>query len=559
MAPISPNTAFNLVVTRLSSKNLTDLWLSSCVWSCIDLVDGQEHGHNFLFPTINHERISILQRAILASSALDSKNTLFTSRDLVFVYNNLNDTSNRSELLSGPESGEVKLMRLLSIMAQTQFRSQERDFNQRIGRAFALLYKIPLDFKDEIKERYRQRYIDLPEVVNSLTKLTVGEFLIIGFGALALMMQRYKTNFSLRDDIRAYTTERNRNYIERHAQVLGQIIDEAKFWQRNLIFQAGDLVLPSVPALTLEKVIQYLTLMSKSTQELREIIKQQPVYSEGHIADRLNPLERFPIVRLVDNRYIAPNLRHLDMSLTEVLHFMLQGAYKDNAYNELRGHIQEIYLRLLVEDRLTDKLIIPEMRYRRGKNKVDGPDVTIIERNKYLIVLESKAKRVSFSSRVNLFTASSIIDELNKVFDAFENAPKKIQELYDGLPEYSAFQPRIEQTKAYQPIVVVVIGEGIYFIQEVLRHELEQNKALKNYPFPYCLMAINVFERAVEIAASNDIALYDLLYEYWDTTRNINFNDSSAELFKGRTWSMEAMFTRKFSDMLFAVYGNIIE
>ena len=61
-------------------------------------------------------------------------------------------------------------------------------------------------------------------------------------------------------------------------------------------------------------------------------MRQNPVYSEGLIPDRLNPLERYPIIRLENDTYIIPNLRHLDTAATELIHYILQEAYPNNEY-----------------------------------------------------------------------------------------------------------------------------------------------------------------------------------------------------------------------------------
>src|SRR6266496_1923887 len=178
-------------------------------------------------------------------------------------------------------------------------------------------------------------------------------------------------------------------------------------------------------------------------------------------------------------------------------------------------------------------LVIPEISYRKAKNRVEGPDLTAIDIDReVLVAIESKAKRMRVVSRVHPGT-NFLMEDLQGALAAFEKLPVKIQDLYAGLPEYSVYQSSIDRTKSKAPIAVVVLGEGVYFINELLNDYLknDQDHFLNKYSEPYCLMRIEAFERAIEVAASNNLSLYDLLHKYWTGSKSTNITEASAETF----------------------------
>ncbi len=454
----NPRGAFNRAVTRFNGKNLFDLWSISCIFSCIEYFDSWEGRFNFLFPTIYAEKVALFHRAILQSSSVDYKRDLLAAKDVPYVFNSLNEaTSERTILLQGSEDATVRIRRLLSTMAHQQIRLQESNFLDRLGRTFAMLHDIPSLYKDEIKAKQGAKYIDLPSAVKQHLGLSVTEFLVIGHALIALMKMRYDANITISDDIRSYTAIQNTSAVKRRAEVISDVVETSRSVRTNFTFTVQDLVLANHSALTLENTQKYLDLLSKTTRQLRDIVSTQKVYSEGLIPDRLSPLERYPIVALDGSRYIIPNLRHFDTAVTDIIHYILQDIYPDNAYNQLRGYVQEIYLRMYLQDRLPQLQLIPEISYRKAKNRVEGPDLTAIDIDReVLVAIESKAKRMRVVSRVHPGT-NFLMEDLQGALAAFEKLPVKIQDLYAGLPEYSVYQSSIDRTKSKAPIAVVVL------------------------------------------------------------------------------------------------------
>jgi hypothetical protein len=294
-----------------------------------------------LFPTLETEKIELLHRAIIESSAAEYKRELLKGDEFPRIHNALNDsTADWVSLLQGPEESQEKLLRFLSTMANQQIRLQERDLADRLGRSYAMFHDIPLQFGDELSERLGGKFLDLSVAVQQRLGLTVREFLLLGFGLITLMGRRYNSNFCVSPELRKTTAHSEPGYIASHARVIADIIDKSKDIQVNLIFRAEDLVDPKSLVFCIENVHKYLDLLSKTTLELRQMLRSETTFTIGSVPDRLSPLERYPIVRLTENRYIIPNLRHFDTAATDVIHFVLQDLYPDNTYNQLRGHIQ---------------------------------------------------------------------------------------------------------------------------------------------------------------------------------------------------------------------------
>lgn len=550
----SPHTAFNLAITRLNNKNLVDLWLTSGLLSCIDYFDGLSHSQNFLMPTVNVENVSMFQRAILRSSSTEKKYAPFTYPEWSYVHNNLISATTRPGLLDGPEPAEVRLRRLLATMANSQFRFQENSIFDRLGRAYALLHVIPTDHRDTLSRLQKDRFLDLPTVIPQVIGMSVKEFLTLGFACIALIGSRFRTNVVVSDELRAYTAPGQRDTLRRHAEVIESFLTNIRQYRDWLLFQATDLLIQDAPITSLDTIHTYLGHFARTTRELREIATKRPEYREGHIPDRLHPLERYPIVRLDDGRYIIPNVRYFVMTLTEGLHYLLQEAYPDDRYNQLRGYIQELYLQALLTDRLPTAKLLPETSYLKAKQRVDGPDMTLIEDvDPVLVAIESKAKRMRIVTRVAP-ASSALIDDLGRVFKALERLPGKIADLYAQLPEYAAVQTHIDATKGKDPFAWVVVGEGVYLLPELIFDHVQQTPGhfLQTFPYPYGVMALDIFEDAVELAASLPMPLHAVLREYWQNSmRSNDFNSPLAQALSGRTPSNRNRFVLKYVTMLF--------
>jgi hypothetical protein len=551
----NPQVAFEKAVTKLNSKKLTDLWTTSCLLSCIDYFSKWDRRENLFMPMVHVQSVAMLHRAILESKAQHYKSKIFNSKDFPHVYNSLVNATDDASLLSGEADPGTRLRRFLGTLANFQIRFQERGLRRRLGRAYGMLHDIPLTYKDVLSQRHGANFLDLVMVFPEKFGFSVKNFLLIGFCVLTLVHERfYKPYSEIQSKIEAYLVRIGRKYLSNRerSQLLTRLIDDSKSWQDALIFKPQNLVIPGNSIFNIGNVKAYLRLVAKTTQQLRDLLYGVKAYSEGPLAERISPLERYPIVKLEDDTYIVPNLSYFDMSLTELPHFMLQDTYKDNRYNELRGYIQELYLQKMIEVCLPHLNIIPEITYRKAREEVNGPDLTLIE-SKKLIVLESKAKRMRVASRVAP-ASEAFVEDIKGAFSAFEKIPSKIEDLYTGLPEYRSYKNILDMTRDSKPVATVVMGEGIYFMAEFLQDYLRDNPEhfLNRYTCPFCLLELDTFEDAVTIAATGNYSLHDLLRDYWEDSKITTVRDHPAEGFRGRKARDINPFIKKYVDMLFA-------
>jgi len=257
-------------------------------------------------------------------------------------------------------------------------------------------------------------------------------------------------------------------------------------------------------------------------------------------------LERYPVVWLSSTEVVIPNVRYLGRNFADIIHFSLWEKKIPN-YDQVRGGLQELYLQVLLETQLPNVTVIPERPYHRGKQSVRGADLTLIEDDR-LILVESKAKRMRAETRLHMLP-EEFLGDLSGAVEAVRKSEAKIADLYAGIREFADVQAIIDRTKnRAAPITVAVLGEEVTIMGEVIR---EFEKSNLNHPLAgtkkglYCILGIDAFDRAVEVATSTGRKLGDLLEEYiTEATANRPHTPSAAEF--GASISLESTFARSF-------------
>jgi hypothetical protein len=193
-----------------------------------------------------------------------------------------------------------------------------------------------------------------------------------------------------------------------------------------------------------------------------------------------------------------------------------------------------LYLHALIERQLPAITIIPEILYRRGKDSVRSSDLTLIEDDR-LILVESKAQRIRAETRLEM-TPDNLLDNLKGARDAIEKSERKLRDLYDRLPEFGDVQEIIDRTRDRPPITVAVIGEEIAMMGELLRELAKSYRAseFQGARGIYCILGIDAFERAVEVASSSERKLGDLLEAYVAEATTVRPDTPPADEFGGR-------------------------
>jgi hypothetical protein len=505
---------------------------------------------------VNLQNVALFDHAVLASRAADYKADNLTSKDLPYVWNHLTGALDTDELDQAAESADEKVLRFFATRANFQLRFQRGNLREQLGRTFAMYDVMPTENEEKLRARHGSNFVNLPAEIRRRFGLSVQDYLMIGFGVFTLYMGRYDKHFKITDADRKYMKKEQNVGLrgdEARARVFGKTIDQAKRTPGGLVFGAENLIMKGSPTFCAERIGAFLRMVSAPTQKLREMIRDEPVFSQGYLSDRVSPLERYPVVELDRNKYTVPNFRYFEHALTGGLRFMLQEVYPKNEFNEMFGSIQEIYVKQMVSERLPWLALIPETEYHRGRNRCDGPDLAVIDQSrKWLVAMESKAKHTRAGTRLAP-ASGQLLEDLDQVFDALRKLPTKIRDLYAGLPEYREYQTAVESTRSTTPICWVVMGEGVHFLPEVLSLLLRKDPDhfLNRYEYPYCVTDLDTFELAVEIAADRRANLHELLQGYWQSGQVVGHKEGMAEHFGGLGAELPSTFMAKYAGLLF--------
>lgn len=521
-------TAFGLATGRLNSANDRTLWLTTCLLSLAEW-----GGSRPLARVLNFEKLRLLSLAVLASKAAPYKRRRLDADDVQYVLNHLVDGMDEDEAFEwihssdDPEERARRFLVAFSRLGNAQFRHQNPDPVGRAGRLFGLFQVIPTDHYDLLQSGVQTRARGLPAQMAQRLGLKPDALVILHAATI-----RWYGDLGHRV---AVATERlvgaaraDFPFSDRHreARALRVVIDAGESLARSLTF--SEAILPG----SAKERRAFLALMSKGSRDLRAEFRRQWVEGRG-LGYQHNPLERWPIVRLGSDEFVVPNLRVHVRACEDAFHFAAQAALGDE-FNEVRGHLIEAYLYLLVRNRLPAATVVREREYRDRGQKVRGADLTLIE-GRTLLLIEAKARRLRLEARTSL-DAEALDRNLQDVYEAIGRAGKKHDALYRGLPEYADVQDAIAVTTGSVPLVVVVVAEAPTFVNQRVRQRASHvvGHPLSGSEMRYCIVSSEDFERAVEVAATHEISLYHLFEEYWDDSASSGPGGTAPELFRGR-------------------------
>lgn len=562
MFPIDPNLSYKNAIVKLNSLNLTNIWLVSTIFSYIDFFFDNPQSPGLLFPAIHGEHISLFQRAILESAAKDYKERYLTSSNYPEIHNNLINASYRPYQAKTKEKIEI-VLDIFSKIGNNQFRYQQNQLSVRLGRIYAMYIVIPEKNPDLLRKKMGNNFIDffntIPRIINGLSS---EQFLGIGFCIFSLIQARYNETLKKIEDTQSYINggKSQEEITKRQFEVIGKIIDSKKKINIDpLVFSSSQASIRGSIKYSAENVSKYLSLLARTSCDLQTQISRLPEYNVGDLPDRLNPLERYPIIKIHEDGFFVPNARFCYDGISNLLHFILQDYFlkdsNDNKYHQQMGYIQEIFLKNLISEKLQSISLIPEISYMKGKNRVDGPDFTLLENEtNRLIAIESKFKHVRNLARVAPLP-KTLHEELSNIVSVIKKIDTKVLDMYFGFPEYGIFQEKINKTKENLPIYVVIIGEGIEFLSEIFfRGDLDTSiTSMKN---SICLMDVEAFEELVDYSTQEQIPLSELLDEYSKTSRSNDLQNPGAEYLYRDKISNEKRFSKQFTDIFLQELGK---
>lgn len=500
---LSPEEAFRESTVILSRISRREAWSLCALLSTLEAYAHRPEDLLF-FPHLNLEKVRMLCEGVLDSNAFGYQTGDITTAQIIDVLNYghraLTDYEGIRLMkdLRGRTGPDLATLAFLSRLGNIQQRYQDHRFRGRAGRLIGMIEVLPQTHRLKMPAEF---WSIADPALRSMREF-IG-FPIVTLAAVVLgILEQYKQPYQ----------ELLAKFDRKEARKAGPLdcfrilLDHRREWQRRFIIS---------PELREDRtfLLRFLELFARTTRELRALRQHDPIYRRGDIARRLSPLERYPVVWLSRTEVVVPYVRYLGRNFADIIHFSLWEQNIPN-YDQVRGGLQELYLQVLLETRLPKITVIPERAYRRGKQTVKGSDLTLIEDDR-LILVESKAKRMRAETRLNMLP-EELLGDLSGAVEAVGKSETKIAELYAGIPEFADVQVTIDRTRNKAPITVAVLGEEITMMGEVIR-ELE--RSYPNYPLSgakglYCILGIDGFERAVEVAATTGRRLGDLLEGY---------------------------------------------
>ncbi len=508
------------ILTILNKKNTSDLWVTCSYLSCISVFDNTYgNGMCALFPALNFDKVNSLCKLILKANSRDYKVHKLSGSEFLTISSLLLDIKTKDSIPLITNSDFV-FQDFIFKIANSQFRFQQTEIERTLGRNYALLVHYAKERETDLRSLLKDGYIDIENTLLEKNQIKPEVFLFLGYLFLAFFKREFiKYNFitdTIKNEILKITDDKSK--IDFCYELIRNIIDNIKPITNLFVFRVDREVAPH-PILNNSNFISFLNIIAKSTKDLQQIIAKEKAFRIGNISEQVSALERFPVVKLNENEFVIPDIPIYLESFPLVLHFTLQDYFPQpsNNYNNQMGYLQEFYLEDLFKNSLNKLPLIPETTYKIGKDKWEGPDFTIQDKNKRLILIESKSKRFSAKTRV-LIEKQDLEYDLERVFKALKKLPQKHNHMYENLIEYSTHQHIFDISKNIPPLFVVLVSGGLEFLPQIINSYIQSNPEHflnKEFKSPYCIIDIQDFEYAVEVASQTNNLLSDLLENYW--------------------------------------------
>ncbi len=546
--------SFTKAVQMLNKYNLTDLWCFCSQLSCLEFFSKLKIENDIFFPQLHFERVSMLTKAILASNTREYKKEIIKSNSLPKLFNLLLDATYFDIKDNNIDDPNKQLLQAFSKIANAQFQFQQYNIRTDLARTYLLYQIIPEQEEKFLKVKYKKSYVDIPKSFEDHNGLKIKEYLIVAFAIFALYLIKYGKFLEINPEKILEIKSEIENQItpsDYIFKILFQFIDSLTSRRNAFLFNPTDLIIKDSNILDEEIINKYLSIVSRSPKKLGKLLHTS-VYRKGSISIRLSPLERYPILKLLNEQYLVPNMRYFDSAIEKLIHFEMQEYYPDNQFNNTFGGVFEKYVLKLIQERINDVIVIPEIAYKK-KELVDGIDSIIIDsKNNALIAIEVKSKKISLDTRISP-VSESFNNDMQRIYEALKKLPSKIEDLYAGLPEYQKWQHEINKIPKKNAICLVVLSGSLHLLPELINQFRldDREHILNSYLYKYAIMPIVDFELLVELVYHNKDTLPSLLTNYWKSSRKQSPKEYSAQLFGGHSLDTSDYFLNKYSDELF--------
>jgi hypothetical protein len=240
----------------------------------------------------------------------------------------------------------------------------------------------------------------------------------------------------------------------------------------------------------------------------------------------LNPILKYPILK---TDFIPPDMKEpvfLILSKACLFNKLVYGIYYDllenniesdgkNDFKTVFGHVFQDYIGILLKEHFNKWNVIPEIRYKKNKDKIDTVD-WFIQRGNNLILVEVKQSSIYLSAK-----NEGNIDELKKGIS--QNIIKAVNQLEKT--ETDIFSKNFDELKQFNKIKniqkLIIIADPLYFgnmIVNILFDNILINKNIH-------IINITDFESILELQKKNESLFYLLETKMKDENRLNDFND----------------------------------
>ncbi len=279
---------------------------------------------------------------------------------------------------------------LLIRKAYEQFPDQERE--EYLGRNLVIYRQIAPSVQGEYGFRLQKAYEDA-------TGLTLDDTWFIGFAVYAHVMSQ-----------------------------------PGRYFTKSEFTESKDL-----PGLTTEKIDRFFELNSTEYTGYRAALDAGGTGKPGYESYNLNPLLRWPILRVDEERFVLPLPRLLLRRITEGLYYDLVRTDQGRFGNVL-GLSFEIYVDRLLQDLPGVPLLIPQLTYGDRRTEVTCEWIAVDK--DVAILIECKTRALSALAKVtgdrhrirkDLSREHGVVDgiiKLKRVRDAIESRAPGLEQLH---------------------------------------------------------------------------------------------------------------------------------
>jgi hypothetical protein len=266
----------------------------------------------------------------------------------------------------------------------------------------------------------------------------------------------------------------------------------------------------------------------------------------------LNPLYLFPIIDTktkprndLENVFIIASYINLYHKITTGIYYCLIDKFNygsaKNVFKEKYGYVFESYVGILLKEHLKEWTIVPEIRYKKGKNFIDSVDWLVMKNDK-LLLIEVKQSSVFLKSKM-LAKLDIIKQDLKKTLI---KAVKQLERTYTDI-KLKSF-PELSQFFDVNEIRMLIVTNDPFYNANSIGKKLIAEEIHK-IDFDYDIINICEFETLLDNQLKSE-SLFDILSYKNLTQKEMDFKEYILEMYPNGIGQMH--FLKIYYDKYFS-------